>query len=313
MNREEALKEFSEEYQFILQQCQRKCIEEFPQKAMDLLIKIREVLAKIPDREFSYFHFSLLRCDLINRKYRILFQAQNQEWFLDKGTFEEIFSIDNLFFDFDKVWSELLDKRKKYIGKINPYDVNNLMQKEIMICNQLIGNLLRFYFRDVEETPEFSAIKKTDSWQIRWGEYRGESVLLAQAERIPKTEKEWLENIEKDGNDMELRESYWYHAELTKGDCYKKDMSFSVFEECHLSNINFKEADLTGIRFRNCRLEYCNFEQADCSMAYFEHCQWIQPILTKAIFRQTVFTQDSLPLEQMDERQTAGVLVRKEK
>lgn len=235
-----------------------------------------------------------------------------EKWFLDPEPVEWSFRADYIFAGFNEVWDMLLDKQKYYVGKLNAYDVDNMVREAIMECCLMAGDLLRFYFRDVEEMPEFIAAKKQAVWQIYWGEYRGESVLVAQADREPKTENQWLMAVRDDKEGSELKESYWYQAELSQGNCEKKDLSFAVFEDCVLKKLMFKEAILAGARFKNCRIENCDLEGADCRMAYFEHCTWIEPELKGANMEHTIFTEDGIPAEWLDETQTAEVLIKEE-
>lgn len=312
MDRKTALRQFQEEQSPLLKQCRDDCICKFQQNAEELAGNVRKAFSLLPDKEFAYFYFSLLRCDLTKRKYTILFQAQDEKWFLDPEPVEWSFRADYIFAGFNEVWDMLLDKQKYYVGKLNVYDVDNMVRETIMECCLMAGDLLRFYFRDVEEMPEFIAAKKQAVWQIYWGEYRGESVLVAQADREPKTEKQWLKAVRDDKEGSELKESYWYQAELSQGNCEKKDLSFAVFEDCVLKKLMFKEAILAGARFKNCRIENCDLEGADCRMAYFEHCTWIEPELKGANMEHTIFTEDGIPAEWLDETQIAEVLIKEE-
>lgn len=310
MDRETALRRFQEERYPILEQCRDDCVRKFQQNAEGLALNVRKAFSMLPDRAFAYFYLSLLRCDLTKRKYTILFQAQDERWFLDPEPAEWSFQADPVFEGFNGIWDQLLDEQKRYVGKLNTYDVDNMVRGAIMECCLMIGDLLRSYFRDIEEMPEFMAVKKQAAWQIYWGEYRGESVLVAQADREPKTESQWLQAIRADKDGSELKESYWYQAELSQGDCEKKDLSFAVFEDCGLKDLVFKGAVLTGARFKNCRIEGCDLEGADCRMAYFEHCTWMGPKLKGADFKGAVFTEDGIPAKWLDEAQAAGALIK---
>lgn len=312
MDREMALKQFQEEQYPILKQCGDDCIRKFQQNAEELAANVRKAFSMLPDKEFAYFYFSLLRCDLTKRKYTILFQAQDERWFLDPEPAEWSFQADFVFEGFHEVWDQLLDRQKYYVGKLNTYDVDTMVREAIMECCLMVGDLLRFYFRDIEEMPEFIAAKKQAVWQIYWGEYRGESVLVAQADREPKTESQWLQAIRDDKDGSELKESYWYQAELSQGDCEKKDLSFAIFEDCRLKNLVFKGAVLVGARFKNCRIEDCDFEGADCHMAYFEHCTWAGPKLKGTNLKGVAFTEDGIPAEWLEEAQVAEALIKEE-
>lgn len=312
MDREAALRQFHEEQYPALGKCRETCIRQFHQNAGELLENIKKAFALVPDKVYSYFCFSLLRCDLAKRTYTVLFQALDEQWFSDPEPFEWSFQADSVFAGFNEVWDRLLEKQKWYMGKLNSCDVDSMVREEIMGCCLDMGNLLRFYFRDVEELPEFARIRKQKTWQIFWGEYRGDAILTAQAEREPKTEDQWLQAVREAGDGTELRESFWYQARLSQGNCEKKDLSFAVFEECSLHGLVFREAVLTGVWFRNCLIDSCDFEGADCRLAYFEHCTWKEPELKGADLEHAVFTEDGIPAQWLDGKQTAEILVREE-
>ncbi len=312
MDRETALRQFQEEQYPVLKTCRETCIRQFHQNAGGLLENIKKAFSMLPDREYSYFCFSLLRCDLGERTYTVLFQAMDRRWFSDPEPAEWSFRADPVFSGFNEVWDMLLERQRRYMGKLNTYDVDSMVREEIMGCCLDIGNLLRFYFRDVEELPEFTRVRKPDTWQIYWGEYRGDSVLAAQADRVPGTEDQWLQALREDTDGTGLRESFWYQARLSRGNCEKRDLSFAVFEECRLQGLVFKEAVLTGARFRNCLMGRCDFTGADCRLAYFEHCTWEEPELEGTDLGHAVFTGDGIPLQWMDGTQQEQILVREE-
>lgn len=317
MTREEALKRFKQEQEPFLNQCRQNFIETFPEKVPTLMAQIKDAFASISSQaaeqgkeNIVFFHFSLLRCDLPARKYNVLLMAQDIQWFLDPKPLETLLSADFLFAEYDHVWKRLLEEKGKYIGKVNSFDVGFIVQEEIAACNQIVGNALRYFFRDVEESPEFESIPKECLWDIRWGQYRDDSVLAARVDRIPKTAAQWNEALVKDQEHRLLSESYWYQADLEAGDCSGKELFFVTFENCHLRNLNFEKANLTGARFRNCVMEHCNFKSAMLNTAFFEECQWKGADFTDAIFQQTIFTEGAVPQYDFDEVQHAGILIK---
>lgn len=317
MKREEALKNFKQEQEQFLSQCRQNFIDTFPKKVPALMDRIKEAFGSIRDQAVEqgkenivFFHFSLLRSDLLVRKYNVLLQAQELQWFLDPKPVETVLSVDFLFSDYEHVWNRLLDERIKYIGKVNSFDVDFMVQEEIAACNQIVGQALRYFFRDVEENSEFEGIPKECLWDIRWGEYRGKSVLVARVDRSPKTAAQWNEMLVKDEKNDALSESYWYQAELTAGDCSEKALYFATFENCHLRNLSFEGTNLTGARFRNCVIEQCNFKSAVLSTALFEGCQWNDSNFTDAVLEQTIFTEGGIPQDAFDEKQLDGILIK---
>ena len=79
---------------------------------------------------------------------------------------------------------------KKYMGKVNRYDIDNLLMEAGMECNIMLANLLRFVFRDIEKNQDFESLPKLPTWGIRWGEYRDASDMIACADREKKEQKD---------------------------------------------------------------------------------------------------------------------------
>lgn len=317
MTREEALRVFKQEHNQLLEQCRQRFIDDFPNKVQTLMERINHAFAAIRNQveeqgkeKIVYFHFSLLRCDLLVRKFTVLLQVQDIRWFLDPMPLDTQFSVDFLYEDFVQTWNWLLDERKKYIGKVTAYDVDFMMTDMIVACNHVVGNALRYFFRDIESSTEFAAIPKEVVWDIYWGEYRDEAILTARVSRIPNTQKEWQSAVRLDMEGTKLSESYWYQASLEGGDCSGKLLCFMTFEECRLKNINFKAANLTGAVFRNCLIETCDFESAILNTALFENCRWLSPNLFHTELKQAVFTEGTIPEDDLDDNQLDELLVR---
>lgn len=315
MTREEALRQFEQEHQEKLKVHRKRFMEAIPQNIPMLLTQITGAFAEAAKKaelmnkeKLVYFHFSLLRCDMIGRNYHMLLQVQDIRWFLDPEPIEVVFSVNFFYQDLNVVWDTLLEERRKYIGKINTYDVDFMIAEEAAACNLLLGDILRYSFRDIEENSDFAAIPKELLWDIRWGEYRGTSVLAARVDRIPQTSEQWKASLRKEEGG--LSEMYWYQTELTESDCSNKEMCFTTFEECLLKNLNFKGADLTGARFIRCRIEGCDFDTAILNTTYFEGCYWRDTDLKTAIFKQTVCTLEGIPLEGLDDVQLNEILVK---
>lgn len=316
MTREDALKKFEDSQKEALEQYRQDFANRLPGAMPILVERLREAFEAAgrqaeerEKEEIVYFQFSLLRCDLARRKYRILLTLQDIRWFLDPEEAEVLFPVDFLFAGLDELWERLKTEQKKYMGKVNSYDVDFMMQELAAECNSLVGNGLRYALRDVEDSPEFAAVKKAVLWDIRWGEYCGPAILAARVDRIPKTGEQWKEAVLKSGEEKNLSETCWYQMELSGQDCRGMRFLFTTFEECVLRNIDFTGADLTGARFKNCTLEDCSFEAAALKTAYFEHCVWNNPEFKNADLEQALFTREGISQADFDEKQLSAMLV----
>lgn len=251
-----------------------------------------------------YFLFALQRCDLCQGKALVRLDVLDIGWYMDEAPVTVCFDITFLFREYMEWKEKLLTDMREYMGKINRYDIENLIQDEIMVCNQLITHMLRFAFRDLEQEEHFAAIPKLPLWIIRWGEYKDYSEIALQVNRSVREEEAWedkLRQYESDPNTFMAE--YWYRGNLTFGDCSRKKMCFMVFEECSLSNIDFRKADLSGARFIRCHIENCDFSRATLHQADFEDCELLENQFEDANMNQATFSQEGFRPELFDETQ----------
>ena len=90
---------------------------------------------------------------------------------MDTDPVEVTFLLGDCFSAFTEARQKLELDSKKYMGKVNRYDIDNLLMEAGMECNIMLANLLRFVFRDIEKNQDFESLPKLPTWGIRWGEY----------------------------------------------------------------------------------------------------------------------------------------------
>lgn len=303
MTREEALVQWQNYHQTVFESYQLKFWEELTEKKQQLedgihdgIKRLKEKIVVAGKQDIVHLQFSLLRIDLISRKYTILLGAYDVEWYMDDAPVEVTFQIDFLFESLNALWDKALQESKKYIGKVNAYDVNHLVMEEILQANKLIAHAVRFILKEVEALEAFKEIPKAPYWVIRWGEYRDQSEIILQVDRYPKVEKDWLEAIDeiRYGEDR-LICSYWYEGNFSKGDVTHKLLHFIGFEACQLKEINFEGAALLGARFKACQLEDCSFKGALLKFADFRNTQFKNVDFTDADVTGAIFLEEVVP------------------
>lgn len=322
MNRQEAMERFKEEHQETLklareQFWQRAQSQEYSDKLAQILkqvfFSLRAEVERTDKDKLMFFYFSLLRVDLLNRNYHVKVQAFDARWYLDTEPLELTFSLAELFEILNPVWDQLLDGTRKYIDKVNTYDVGNIMQELAMECNGLLAHQLRFMLRDIEENRDFAGTPKEKVWSIRWGEYRDHSEVIACADRIAKDQQTWERSVrkaaKKEKPEHELAAGYWYGAELSNTDCRDLPMYFINFEDCTLKHICFNGANMTGARFRNCRIESCSFQGAVLRQADFTGCTWNNNDFAGADVTNAVFMEQELPFIHLEAEQLQTILI----
>lgn len=285
---------------------------------MDELIKrISAAFGEIADQAeakgkaaCAFFIFSLLRYDLMQNKARVRLDVMNGGWYSDKEPLCTEFDLTFLFTPYFQWRETLLTAMREYMGKVNRYDVEAIVQEEIMEAVRPLIQILRIAFRNIEANDNFARIPKLAFWEIHFGEYRDYSEPIIQMNREPRSEEMWINKLEDyEENPAILQFSWWYRAVLRKGDCKEKNLCGIVFEGCSLQNIDFEKAKLMGARFLSCSLEQCNFKQADLTQAEFERCTFTDCTFTDAGMQQAVFSLEGLKAEWFDEKQMQEMLI----
>lgn len=257
-----------------------------------------------------FFLFSLLRYDLMQDMARVRLDVMDAGWFLDKEPLYAEVDLSFLFTPYFGWRTQLLTDMREYRGKINKYDVERMVQEEVMSAVGILTQILRLSFRRIEVQENFARIPKGLFWEIRFGEYRDYSEVVIQMNRELRKEEEWLEKIaDEEETPGRMQFGCWHKAEITGGKCQGKDLDFIVFEECSLKETDFGSAQMTGARFLNCRLENCSFRKANLTQAEFDHCQFADCDFAEADLQQAVFSLEGLEAEWFDEKQQDVMLV----
>lgn len=317
MTRQEALSAFQDEELFLFEEKKEQFIVGLEEKAEEFSVSVRQVLSvlmkeivKKKKEKIMFIYFSLLRSDMLNDHYQVLVRAMDANWHMDEDAAETTFSIDYLFEPVKELKEKLELDRRKYMGKVNSYDVVNMIQDCVMEWNQILSLQLHYMFRDMEENEDFAQIPKHSTWGIYWGEYRDESELVAFADREKKEQKDWDRclRLSKEQEEVMINK-FWYEADLKDSDCSNKLLLFSQFENCDLTSLCFDGADLTGVQFRNCSIKKCSFCNANMRQSDFSNCTWEENDFTGADVENAVFQEKDIPFLHLDPQQLQVIFV----
>lgn len=317
MTRQEALAQFREEMQPVLEEGEAAFGRELESQTEKLTGTIRKVFSglrqeaeRLEKEKLMFFHISLLRTGILQQTWQAMAQAMDARWYLDTEPAQVCFTLDFLFSVFNEVREELMSGVGKYMGKVNSYDVEHLVEESVMRCNLVLAQQARYMFRDVEEDEDFAAMEKTDVWSMYWGEYRDACEMVACVNREPRNQTEFDRALRQTGNEeTSMIFSYWYGAELKDTDCAGKLLHFVQFEDCSLENMIFDGAVLTGARFRNCRIQGCSFRGAMMRQADFEDCVWEDNDFAGADLENAVFMEQELAFLHLEPEQMQVILV----
>ena len=322
MTREEALQQFQTEQQEWIHTKQQEFLKTMGEKLPELIMKFKQMFAKgrqkmeeVKKEPIMFFYFSVPRTDLYSNQYRLLLHMMDARWYLDKEPIVIEESLDFLWEDLQEMKEKLWNDSKKYMGKINRYDIEYLVQDMIFTCNCYLSEQLRLVFRDIEENEDFANIAKPEVWYIRFGEYRDQSEVIAHVDRIKKEQKQWERKVRKaqlETKDDSLATSYWYELEVKESSCTEQFMPFIVFENCTLDSVDFTKSNLRGARFLNCTIRHCVFEEADLQYAEFTDCTWEETKFQGANLSYAIFMEQELPFVHLEPEQLQDILVERE-
>lgn len=317
MTRAEALEQFKDRHCGKTEVLEKEFTDGIESGLDEIMGRILAAFGEIADQAREqdkpmcvFFLFSLLRYDLLQDIARVRLDVMDGSWYLDREPLYAEFDLSFLFAHYFKWRTELLTDMREYRGKVNQYDVERMVQEEVMSAAGILTQILRILFRKIEEQENFARIPKGAFWEIQFGEYRDYSEPIIRMNREPRSEEEWLEKMEEEEDTPgRMQFSWWHGVGLTGGNCREKDLDFITFENCNLKDIDFESAKMTGARFLSCKLEKCSFKQADLSQAEFESCQFTDCDFTGAGLQQAVFSLEGLEAEWFDDKQQEEMLV----
>lgn len=317
MTRAESLEQFKDRHCGKADELESEFVSSIEHGVEEIMSRILGAFGEIADQAEKtdksmcvFFLFSLLRYDLLQDTATVRLDVMDGSWYLDKEPLYAELDLSFLFEPYFRWRKELLTDMREYMGKVNKYDVESMVQEAVMSAVGILRQILRILFRSIEAQENFARIPKGAFWEIQFGEYRDYSEPIIRMNREPRSEEEWLEKIEdEDEASGKMQFGWWHGMELTGGNCQKKNLDFIVFEECSLKDINFESAQMAGARFLSCKLEQCSFKRANLTQAEFDNCQFSDCDFTEAGLQQAVFSLEGLEAEWFDEKQQSEMLI----
>lgn len=303
MDRETALQNYREAASTIIMAFRSRMGDYMMEHAEDLEALVEKAMKLLGDqmatqgKEYVCFmYFSLLKTDLLNRNYRVLLHGLDISWYMDNEPAEVYVDAKELFTPFDELWNDLVQANQGYGVFVNDYDIRNLLFDELSVVDNIICQILRYRLRDWEKKGILDPVTRSPYWILRWGEYRDQSEILIQTDRVEKDPGVWKEALTKAARKPEhMVFSYWYKGTYKNRTIKDLDLRFITFESSTLQNIAFQNCNLEGSRFPGSRLEGCSFEGCNLWGADFRESTFEQTSFAGAELTAAVFPAESVP------------------
>lgn len=304
MTREEALIHFTNEY---VKEALVKNSQEFEknfksnepwlrERLIDAMKKVCALVKKKQeeqkDYKIMYLNFSLLRTSVVNQEYTILVSAYNENWYLDDYATHINISIYPIFKVLDDLKNYLEEKRKKYVGKIEGFDVDKILLKQAFEYYTSLEIFAVKIFENLDDEDWFQAVEKTNQYCIRWGEYRDLTHLVYKMDHNDKSKEDFikaLKEMEEEDKKDKFVFSTWKGIEVEDLSCSLKNLMFSNFKNSTFKGVNMLGIVLLGSNFKNSQLHECNFshsllEHASFKNSHLENVSFDNTILKDADF-----------------------------
>lgn len=261
----------------------------------------------------SYLYLSVLKTDLLSHRTRLFAHALDVRWYLD-GEPAEIYTdagdLPGLLY---QLWDELTEAARGYAGTVNIYDIQNLVFGELKALDSTVSGILRWRLRDWEEKGIFSGISLAPCWMLKWGEYRDQTEMLVQTQRVEKEAGAWEKSLKKASRKPETMVfGYWYQETCQGTRAKDMDMRFTVFESCRLQDLAFDHCSLEGSRFVRSHLKDCSFSGCGLQGADFTGCRLEQVSFEGADLTGAIFPAEAVPFLHLDADQLQTVQLKRE-
>ncbi|NFG22872.1 hypothetical protein FDF11_06960 [Clostridium botulinum] len=309
MNREEALKDFNEkvvnkiinEYKLRFEENLKQYKDMLCEILIDSIVNLNKKVCNVRDYKKDYLlnvlQYELLRTNVLDDSYIIWLHGYNRSWYLDEDSVYEEINLKFLFEPFIELKQVLIKKKKVYLGKVNNYDIQNIVFNIVKECYYSIENITREYMYDLDDNEKIKNVFLDEYYLIKWSEYREESKTIFAMDYRKKETKDLIEFT---------KNPYIYpiFTKSTLNECELKnrDLLYANFKESKLTEINiiecsvprgkfnntefvkctiknsvmtgsiFKNTSLNTINFSNSDLRACNFNYSDCIEVTFNNC-----------------------------------------
>jgi len=318
MRRSEALKHFEDEYtmpSFIqmdeemdkyIEENRKELTDAFVENFRTLCNKIRTMQNEGKKGKIAYitYSFTIDNLQKESRDYEV--QAFGTEWFLEEGEECKISYNVGWIYDFlDSTYSKLLEISKKYIGKINGADMDQVWKRGIVFCDVRLLSFGKKAIKEAIKIDEFKAIDKEEVLEIRLGQKKGYNEIIHKLDTRVKDSKEikrWLESGEKSYSysilqNLDLSGGNYKGITSHCSDFSGSDLSNSSFEGASLlesvfvksiiKGVNFKEASLFEGDLSDTIIEDSNFQNSGINHATLSRTQFVNCNLNKANLRKS--------------------------
>ncbi|AIQ11346.1 pentapeptide repeat-containing protein [Paenibacillus durus] len=259
--------------------CQQQFISSFKDSFRDLCLHILSMQQQGQIEPIGYIHYSFLRTQILDQSYLYMVEAYSAQWYEDDSECRLTYDASWAYTSMSTMLEALEQERKKYMGALNPADIERLMLESTPLFHQFVSSIMRLAITEAVQTPEYQAIHKAGRLLIRTGEFRDISENLYVEDQKNANTDAVREQLTQAGEE----ESYIYeniknlslpHLHLIEKDLRYNDFSYSdlrgsQFHACVLIGSRWQQTNVEGGSFQGCLLSDADFRYSDLKGANF--------------------------------------------
>lgn len=228
----------------------------------------------------GYLMFHVLRTRLMEHDYRYQVVIYGEEFYAKEGFFVGDIDVSFIYQYYEKLWQVLLTEYKKYIGKITPMDIEQIMLRLLDEFHTYVVELLRCGLLDFLETTSYLMLEKASDFHIESGELMepGNVIHMEQKEKSILKVLKWLDQKKEDAYCFSDFRGLHFQDVKFQG----LDLRYVDFRESNLEGSHFSVCMFCGTKFRDCNMKRANlmisviagadFTRADLTGANLENC-----------------------------------------
>jgi len=298
--REDSLEKFKSNiaYPYIDEALMKAFVDFYEQKGnrrehyLDVLKRVFLAVKKYAadtGQEVAYISFALLRTNFLYAKYFCDVHVYDKEWYFNDHV--EICEMET--FDFfqslEGIKKYLLSESKKFVGKVNVSDVDNIISEYIHPVAQIFIKMFNYVLLEATECIEYVEIAKADSFRIYVGELYERHYNLFEETKDRLSFSQLANRIKYNEicRNLDVRNSEFADMALANA-----DLQYSDFRGSTLKNIDFSNALLEGCIFANCNLAGANLNKAKISEANFQNADLRKANLSGVVSTEGIFEDE---------------------
>lgn len=282
MNREQALQSYKKKVS-------DKLIKEYEEKVQDnfvaneekikyiIIEAIKNIIKKAEhnqeinkDYRLSVFQFELLRINILDESYKIFIHGYNSLWYLDDNSIYEYVDLKFLFEPFIELKKKLIQEKKIYIGKVNNYDIEQIIFEITVKFFNSMSESVRVWLWDLDEKEWINNPIVNNFYIVKWSEYLADSETVFAMDSKEKTINDLLELKNKPKDNGPFVYTVWKNSNLEGGKFEEDNMLFINFKGSNLKRMDFLKTNMLRAQLKSSTIYRCKFQEVILSGAIFQ-------------------------------------------